>query len=141
VNGSIEVIDGSTNTLVASIKDPFSPLGISIDTISGNIYVVNAGANMIDVIDPKTNEVITTISLPVGSVPQGIAFDPHNRNFYVANDGTNTVGVINSSTNKLINTVPVGSSPSFIAFNSANNDVYVSSITSITPRLLNCRQI
>jgi YVTN family beta-propeller protein len=90
-----------------------------------NVYVANASANTVSVIDSTKNKVIDTIS--VGKTPIGVAVNPLNKRVYVSNRGENTVSVIDSKTNKVIATIPVGKAPWLISVDAYKNRAYVNS--------------
>ena len=82
-SSTVSVIDGTTNTVVATIPVGSAPQGIAFNPDNGFLYVANQGSNTVSVIDGTTNTVTATI--PVGSLPQSIAFNPDNGFMYVAN--------------------------------------------------------
>ena len=140
---AVYVLNGVTDSNVASIAVQRSPDGIAVDTdvgqYYGDVFVANDASNSVSVINASSNSIITTIN--VGENPNGIAFDPATGNFYVANDGGDTVSVINPSTYSVIKTISVGSDPSCIAYDPANGDIYVTdfgsaSVSVISPELL-----
>ena len=82
------------------------------------IYTANWGigdGNTVGVINARTNQLITTISLGDGAPkgPGSVAVSPDGTRIYTANygdaDGSgNTVSVINARTNQLIETITIG---------------------------------
>ena len=67
-NGNtVSVINGATNTVIATISVGRYPYGICYNSANGYIYVSNSGDNTVSVINGATNTVIATIS--VGSSP------------------------------------------------------------------------
>ena len=98
---SLDVIDGSTYQLLASIPglaNPAPPTGqgfpyprpVAINSLTNTIFVVNTGASSVAVIDGSTNTVTSTISTPDGAV--AVAVNENTNTLYVANSG-GTVGV------------------------------------------------
>jgi len=92
---SVSVIDGATNTVIATIPVGTEPEGVAYDPSNGYIYVANFGSDTVSVIDGATNTVIATI--PVGYGPEGIAYDPSNGYIYVTNYVSGTVSIISTS--------------------------------------------
>jgi YVTN family beta-propeller protein len=96
--GVISVIDGTTNTVIATVDDPESdPSDVAVNPSTNRIYVTNVldfGAIAgVYVIDGTTNEVIATIgSFSAG----GVAVNPDTNRIYVAH-GENEVSVIEDS--------------------------------------------
>ena len=105
------------------------PEYIAYDPANNYLYVSCVYPGNIAVINPDTNQVVTTIT--VGSSPGVLAYDPANQDVYVSNYDSNTVSVISSSTNKVVATVSTGDGPMWITYDPANNDIYV--IDSTTP--------
>jgi YVTN family beta-propeller protein len=96
--GIITVIDGTTNTVIATVDGPESdPVDVAVNPSTNRIYVTNAldfGASAgVYVIDGTTNEVIATI----GSFSAGdVAVNPDTNRIYVTH-GENEVSVIEDS--------------------------------------------
>ncbi len=74
------------------------------------VYVADAGANNVAVINGATGTVTATI--PVGKTPEGIAAPADGARVYTANEcagcTSNTVSVIDTGTDKVTATVPLG---------------------------------
>lgn len=80
---------------------------LRLDTLQGNVYVVNSLDNTVSVIDTATNTGIATIH--VGQRPTSIAVSPNA--VYVGNANDNTVSIINPATNTVVNTIQVPYQP------------------------------
>ncbi len=92
-----------------AIQVGFFPVNVAITPNGAGVYVANAGANSVSVINTGTNTLVATI--PVGSNPVNLAVTPDGTRVYVTNAESNSVSVINTTTNTVIATVPVGSNP------------------------------
>ena len=103
------MIDGTTNTVTATIAVGSDPDGVAVDPATDTVYVTNQDGNTVSVIDGATNTVTATIA--VGSDPNGVAVDPSTDTVYVANAATTRVSVIDGATNTVTATVAVGSEP------------------------------
>lgn len=90
-------------------------------------YVVDQGANDVQVVNLSTGAVAKTIPLAPGSAPSGIAISPDGSRVYVANPGANTVSVIDTATNGVLATVSMGASagPVGVAVRSDGAEVFV----------------
>jgi YVTN family beta-propeller protein len=84
------------------------------------VYVANAGANDVSVIDETSDQVVDTV--PVGSSPDGVGVDTATGNAYVANENDDTVSVISPSpatpavmTNPVSQSTTTGSTLTFTA--------------------------
>ena len=62
---SVSVIDGGTNTVVATVPVGTWPDGVAVNPTTNRIYVANCDSNNVSVIDGATNTVVATV--PVGS--------------------------------------------------------------------------
>jgi YVTN family beta-propeller protein len=127
------VINGATNTVIATIPVGSNPEGVAYDPSNGYIYVADCGSDTVSVIDGTT--VIANIH--VGPGPWGIAYDPSNGYIYVADSGSDTVSVINGANNTVIANITVGSGPWGIAYDPSNGYIYVTNHNSGTVSVIN----
>ena len=131
-SGTVSVIDGATNTVIANITVGPAPWGVAYDPSNGYIYVADSGSDSVSVIDGATNTVIATI--PVGIGPVGVAYDPSNGYIYVADSGSGTVSVINGTT--VIANITVGIGPVGVAYDPSNGYIYVTNYFSGTVSII-----
>jgi len=132
-SGTVSVINGATNTVIANITVGSGPRGVAYDPSNGYIYVTNELSDTISVIYGTT--VIATI--PVGTWPVGVAYDPSNGYIYVADSGSDSVSVIYGTTNTVIATIPVEGGPEGIAYDPSNGYIYVTNFYSGTVSVIN----
>ena len=123
VDSSVSVINGSTNTVTATVSVGNSPIAVAVNPSTNTVYVANANSNSVSVINASTNTVTAAVS--VGSYPNSVAVNPSTNTVYVANAGDNSVSVINGTTNTVSSTVSVGGNPYGVAVNPSTNTVYV----------------
>ena len=101
-SGFVDVINGATRKLVASIPVPPYPLSIAVDADSNQVYVADflCGCGKVSVVDGGTNEVTNTFELPDATLLGGVALDPkanrvyatdENQGFYVIERTTGTI--------------------------------------------------
>jgi YVTN family beta-propeller protein len=90
--GSVSVIDGATNTVVATPGMGPYPLALAVNPVTNMVYVANTNGGSVSVIDGATNTVVATPT--VGSDPEAIAVNPVTNQVYVVNNGGNSVSVI-----------------------------------------------
>ena len=124
-DGTISVINTSTNTAVATI--PTNGAGAVAVTPDGTrAYVVSGGG--VSVIDTATNTVVGS-PIPIGTETFGlfigIAITPNGSSVYVANSAGGTVSVIATASNTVVDTISVGTSPSGIAITPDGTHAYV----------------
>ena len=122
-DGTVSVIDTSTNTVTATVSVGSNPIGVAVSLDGTNVYVTNYDSNTVSVIDTDTN--IVTVTVKVGSRPGGVAVSPNGTNVYVTNEYGNNISVIDATTNTVKATVPVGNSPWGVAVNPDGTKVYV----------------
>jgi YVTN family beta-propeller protein len=124
---TVTVIDGKTNTVTATIavtSDPGLGLtGITVNPIDGRVYVANGNDNVIDVINGKTNKLISSIDLQ-GNSPASIAINPILDRLYVPY-GSNLTAVVNLLQGKVVSTTTYGSTTVGAAVNIVTGKVYV----------------
>ncbi|OHD72137.1 MAG: hypothetical protein A2V99_01290 [Spirochaetes bacterium RBG_16_67_19] len=118
-SGSVYVVDGSTDTVLATpipvggnLTGPDEGAGVAVNPITNRVYVTNSLDNTVSVIDGIADAVIATI--PVGTAPRGVAVSKNYNKVYVANRLDATISIIDGATNTVTNTVPVGVEPQFI---------------------------
>ena len=125
--GHIDVIDGSTNTLTATIAMPAGiALGVAVDSATDTVYVAATG---VVVINGSTNAVTTTVSS--GGRAQAIAVDEAT-NVIWAVIVNGPVVAISGVTDTILHTVSM-SYGAYVAVNPVTNTVYVSSLAGADP--------
>jgi|SRR5579859_6741407 len=143
-SNNISVIDGASNTVVATVTDPnaVAPVAVAINPTTNTIYVANSQSNNLTVIDGATNTVMATF--PVGTSPSDLDVDSQTNFIYVANAGNSQSGdpgnitVINGVTNATQTlTVPKAQNPVAVAVNSATNKIYVANSVSNNVTVIN----
>jgi YVTN family beta-propeller protein len=122
----VAVVNGNTNKVKTTIPVTTTPgsgiEGISVNPITGNLYVANASDNAIDVIRCGGSQVSAEIS--VAPSPFGVTVNPANNQVYAAlTDGT--VSVIDGTKNSVVTTTAVGGANAGIAVNWATGNVFV----------------
>jgi DNA-binding beta-propeller fold protein YncE len=124
------------------------PAGVAVDQAADTVYVANAGANTVSVINAATCNAARRAGcarpaarISVGSQPGAVAVDDATGTVYVANSGGNTVSVINARTCNAVRhsgcgqtppAIAVGPEPLGIAVNQITDTVYVTSLGNFT---------
>ena len=98
-----------TYTVLPNVATGAGAWGVAV-AAEGTIYVTNASANTVSVVQGTTE----VAEIPVGSFPYDVAIAA-NGFVYVANVNSNSVSVIDPATNAVATTVPVGVAPSGVA--------------------------
>lgn len=134
---TLAVIDGKTDTLLATVSIP--PIGyqVAVDVLRDRVYVggclTDASGNMeceVAVINGRDNKVVAVIPITstAGNGIQGLAVSPMSGKVYVSNASDNVIDVIKderkSATISLSDETPVG-----VAVNPFTDEVYVALAT------------
>jgi YVTN family beta-propeller protein len=129
---SVSVMDGETNTVIATIDVGFfrTPDSIAIEENTNRVYVattqhvgpVDFGKGQLLVIDGETNEVLG--SQEVGRRGHVDVNERTNR-LYVSSRRQGTLSVLNGDTGETIATLAVGPEPCALAVGEQANRVYV----------------
>jgi len=112
--GATTRIDTSGDTNVGVVQTGLSPVHGALLPDSTRIYIANSGDDTITAYLPTISTSVTTITLPVGSVP-AFVHTTENSNVYVAESGSNAVSVINAFENVIADQIGVGVSPVALA--------------------------
>jgi YVTN family beta-propeller protein len=121
-DGTVKVIDGATNEVVATVTVG-SPGAIAVNPVTNMIYVADTSTNTVTVIDGATN--VAGSPIMVGTTPITLAVNPATNMIYVGNQTSNNVSVISGSTNAVILTLAAGTNPQVIGVNPVTNKIYV----------------
>jgi YVTN family beta-propeller protein len=146
--GSVTVINGSNNAVVATIFVGFFPQFAAVDEVHNLLYVVNNGGadgsgtpGTVSVINGATNTVVQTIT--VGDYPSPVVFNPSTNMVYVGDQCSEStctappeVSVINGLTFAVTATVPICRGDDYPATDSqvdvTTNKIYFPCITRVS---------
>jgi YVTN family beta-propeller protein len=124
---SLNVIDGTTNSVVATLTLGTDPLDIAVNPTTNMVYVANNGGGVavgtLSVINGATNSIVAT--LPMGLYTSGVAVNTATNKVYVCNVYANSIMVVDGATNTVSATLTVNGYLQGIAVNSVTNKVYV----------------
>lgn len=121
-NGTISIINGSTDVIIKSLSVSAGAWGVAVDPTTNMVYV-SSGGGSVHVVDGSTNTVVGDV--PIGDQALGIAVDPTTNLVYVGTCNTG-LHVINGSS-PYTRTFPYSNQ-------SATSNVTINSnTTSITP--------
>jgi YVTN family beta-propeller protein len=142
--GTVSVINGTTNTIIATIPVGKNPQAIAYNPANGLFYVANTLSSTLSIINGTSNSLIGSIVVGdfPGKSPTGIAVNSINNTIYVTNMGSNTVSVINGTSNVVVDNITSGAggnlfSPTGIAYDSDNDNIYVLNRGSDTVSVIN----
>ncbi len=127
-DGTVSVVDGSSNTVVTTIQVGMHPTSLALNAPSNKIYVADQGSNDVMVINGATN-IASSIS-GISTAPTAIATSPLSGQIFVATlDGH--VDVIDGSTDTVTHVLSAqaGTSPAgqaAIVVDPTTDEVFVS---------------
>jgi YVTN family beta-propeller protein len=120
---AVAVIDGNTNTVMASIPVPL-PQNFAVNLVNNRVYISNNNFfGAVTVVDGNTNTVIAEVRT-AGQFTIGVGVDPV-RNLIYAADETGTLNVIDGNTNTLIAETTLSTELVGLSVNPFTNRIYV----------------
>jgi YVTN family beta-propeller protein len=108
VGNQIWAIDTASNQVAAMIPTAaLGFVGVSISPDGSRLYAASIGnPSVVEVINTKTNDVVTSIALPGSEVPTRIALTPDGGHAYVTGD-VGHVWLIDTQTKALVATISI----------------------------------
>ena len=126
--GSVLVIKESTNKIVDTIGNVGNlPYSMTVDPISGKLFVSHYFAGSLVVINLKTNKITDTIVLPKGFAADTPAADPVNGMVHVNDFDEGAEFVVSEQTDALVATIKVPDAAGGLAVDPARALVYAGS--------------
>jgi YVTN family beta-propeller protein len=130
---TVSVIDGKTDTIVASIAVPSGAYIPALNPLTNKLYVascnffVNPSPCFVTVVDTRTNTVVA--SIPVIKVLNGffagIVVNPITNKIYVSDNTRKEIVVIDGGTNTVTDSIALAQGPWGMAINPFTNKLYV----------------
>ncbi|MGD0070912.1 MAG: YncE family protein [Candidatus Bathyarchaeia archaeon] len=120
----VTVIDDRSYKVIATIPLSSNSGAWAFDSGKGELYIATAN-NSVSVISDKTNSVVATISVPLGTYTPSLAYDSAKGVIFTANYSNNSTSIISDSTHTVIETVQLGTNPGKIAYNSGKGELFV----------------
>lgn len=120
---SVTILNGATNTVLASPTVADGPRDFCLNTLRNKVYVANYFADCITVIDGVTDQIVAVV--PVGDGPRALCYNSQDDRIYCANEFAGTVTVVDGASDAVIATVVVGSTPRVLCYNATSNKIYV----------------
>lgn len=127
---SVSVIDGNTNTVIATVPVGSGPFALDVNPSTNMVYVANNLDTTVSVIDGETNTVVATIE--GFASPEAVAVNQQTNQIFVVNYLSAQVMEIDGASNEIIATLQIaGQTSQGLAINTAKNLVYVASGSTI----------
>ena len=87
------------------------------------VYVTNSASDTIDVIDPRTNQVVQVVHGI--TLPHGIAFSPDGSRLYISNESESVLDIVDRKTGRILDKVPLSGRPNNIGITKDGSRVLV----------------
>jgi DNA-binding beta-propeller fold protein YncE len=120
------VIDAASNKLIANIPLGGGAGNTVYDSFSGHILVAVHGVNLLAVIDPATDQIVSRMPLAGIENPHGIALDTNGRIAFIAGEKNHSLAMVDLQTMKILFTYQVGEDPDVLAYDTGLKRLYVS---------------
>jgi YVTN family beta-propeller protein len=117
----VDVFDPVRRRVVAEIPDMKDPRGLAVDAAAGKLYIANAGAASLAVVDTKTWQVVNTIALH--DAPEALLLAPGGQ-LYVAALRAPVIAIVDPARGET-GRVDVGGLPEQMAWDPEQNGVFV----------------
>ncbi len=98
-DGTVSIINASTNTVVETPKVGSAPFGVATNTLTGQAFVTDFETDKVIVMNLKQYPQISTYTIPLNDSPTGIAVDPNSNTVYVGLYNSHLVDVISVDPN------------------------------------------
>lgn len=129
-NNSVSAFDVVTRTRYAEITVGAAPRSLAVAP-DGRLWVTNADAGTLSIINTTSRAVVSTVALAYGSRPFGIAFDPAGTAAWVALEATGRVLKLNPTTGAQLASIDAGGPVRHLSISADSARVYASRF--ITP--------
>ncbi|MNN47414.1 hypothetical protein D3C81_1618320 [compost metagenome] len=120
----VSVIDGITNTVIATIPVGDNPVGLEVNSASNKVYVANSISSNVYIINSLTNTVDNIVPV-TGVISLGV--NPLTNRIYAA--GTNNIAVIDGVTDTVLTVIPLtlfSPGNEGVGVNPSTNSIYAS---------------
>jgi YVTN family beta-propeller protein len=126
--GSIAVIDGSTNSRVATVTGAGTPYALAVDETDNLVFCADTAENSLWIVNGSTSLVAARV--PMGDT-SALAVDPAVHEAFVGNLSSDlksgTIDVVNTTGMRVIRTVPIPIPPGHFAADPASHLLFVTS--------------
>lgn len=120
---SVDIFDPAKRRFVAEISGIVSPRGVAVDDAIGRVYIADAGANLIDVVNSNTWQVEDRIQL--SRAPENLLIIPGTTNLVAANPYARSLTLVSRQINREMQVVDVGGRPNLMVYDTVRNAIFV----------------
>ncbi|MEA1981230.1 MAG: bifunctional YncE family protein/alkaline phosphatase family protein [candidate division Zixibacteria bacterium] len=140
-NGSVSVVDLTTNQQIKDIEVGLHPSGMIMSPDHSRLYVACANSDIISVINTITDAVVEEISvrmdkdIPFGSAPNALAISQDGKYLYVANGTDNAICVVQlGAQSHIMGFIPTGWYPGSLILDEEANFLFVANVKGVGSR-------
>jgi DNA-binding beta-propeller fold protein YncE len=126
-SGGVETVLNAAGRRIATISLGGDAGNVQYDRGSRMVLAAVQSRDVLAVIDPRTNRVVRTVSLPGCDHDHGLLVDAPRRLAFVACDGNATLLTLDLKTWKVRSSDEVGDDPDVLAFDTSLRRLYVAS--------------
>ena len=135
--GTIARVDLASRQVTASVDVGLHPTAMAWDEARARLYVANANADTISVIDTAAARVVSTMRLRPfdvdlkGIAPSALALAPRGDVLYVALGGINAVAVVDVGSQAIRGLIPTAWYPNHLALDASGTKLAVSTLLGV----------
>lgn len=134
-DGTVSIINSTTNSVITTKIVGTAPFGIATNTITGQAFLTDFESNRIIVMTLRQFPQITTYSIPLSDSPTGIAVDSYTNTVYVSLYNSHSIDVIyvnpNAQSYSIQGAILVGAYPMGLGLDQ-DGDLWVANSGSAT---------
>ncbi len=125
---NVTVIDGATNTIVATIPTAAEPSYFCYNSQGNKVYCTHYTSGLVSVIDAGVDTVLVVI--PAGPYASSICYNPTDNKVYCPSSMNNSVYVIDCAADTVIARIACGDYACAMVHNPVQNRVYVMNLSA-----------
>jgi YVTN family beta-propeller protein len=121
-SGSVSVISGATNQVVATITGMDYPVGLAWNSVRNKVYCTDGEGNRLVVIDGVGDSVLARVH--VSGWPNKMTYNSALDKLYIACNDNQRVVVVDGATDDVLTTIAMGSDPFWPVWSPTTNRVF-----------------
>ncbi|HKT24251.1 MAG TPA: hypothetical protein VJR04_06580 [Terriglobales bacterium] len=120
---TVDIFDPAKRRFVAQISGIVSARGVAVDDAAGRVYIADAGANSIDVVNTSNWHVEDRIQL--SRAPENLLLVPGTTNIIATNPYARSLTLVSRQINREMQIVDVAGDPDLMAYDPIRNAVFI----------------
>jgi DNA-binding beta-propeller fold protein YncE len=120
---SVNIFDPAKRRFIAEISGIVSARGVAVDDTNSRVYIADAGANCIHVVDSNNWHVEDRIQL--SRAPENLLIIPGTTNMIATNPYARSLTLVSRQIDREMQIVDVGGHPDLMAYDPVRNAVFV----------------